>query len=176
MEEGMLGEIRMFAGNFAPLNWEFCYGQTLQITGNEALYSLLGTAYGGNGTTTFGLPDLRSRSPKGAYNGPVPGLTSLYIGQMSGTEQIYVDVDNLPSHTHPLMGTNDGGNTSSPSNAIAADTSGLDREYNNDPTGLTEMSPLAIGDTGNNDPIHYLTPALGINFIICVDGYYPQRH
>ncbi|MEN9798594.1 MAG: hypothetical protein RL653_2290, partial [Pseudomonadota bacterium] len=95
-----LGEIKLFAGNFAPTGWAFCHGQLLPIAQNSALFSLLGTTYGGNGQTTFALPDLRGRIPVGFGQGP--GLTNRNLGDMSGVESVTLQVSNLPQHAHPF--------------------------------------------------------------------------
>src|SRR3978361_2054148 len=106
MSAPFIGEIKMFAGNFAPRNYAFCSGQLLSIAQNTALFSILGTTYGGNGQTTFGLPDMRSRSP--LHWGQGPGLSSVSLGEVSGTESVTLTSGQLPVHTHALLAsTND---------------------------------------------------------------------
>src|SRR6188508_951854 len=101
--EGMIGEVRMFAGNFAPKNWAFCQAQVIAIASNTALFSILGTTYGGNGTTTFGLPDLRGRVCIGPGQGP--GLSNYALGEMAGTQNVTLMINEIPAHTHAANGT-----------------------------------------------------------------------
>ena len=170
-QNAYLGEIRMFAGNFAPTGWQFCNGQLLSIAQNTALFSLLGTTYGGNGITTFGLPDLRGRVP--VHFGLGPGLTDVALGQVRGTENTSILVSNLPAHTHSISANTSAGTTSVPTNAINADTSTLDKEYTTNAANTT-MSPT--GSTGDSQPINNMQPYLGINFIIATQGIFPSRN
>lgn len=126
----MLGEVRIFAGNFAPRGWAFCAGQLLAISQNSALFSLLGTTYGGDGRTTFGLPDLRGRAPIGVGQGP--GLTNRLWGQRSGGETHTMNITELPTHTHAAVFQSTGG---------AQGTA----------VGTTTVTPIAVGDAGNTE-------------------------
>jgi microcystin-dependent protein len=171
-QEGFIGEVRMFAGTFAPKNWAFCEGQILSIASNSALFSLLGTTYGGNGTTTFALPDLRGRVPIHAAQGP--GLGFYTLGEKGGTETNTLTVAQLPAHNHSVFGVASVGNQNSPSGNLPADTKLLDKEYSNG-TASTSMNPAMIGQTGGNQPVNNIQPYLGINFIICLYGVYPAR-
>ncbi|RED23663.1 microcystin-dependent protein [Flavobacterium cutihirudinis] len=170
----ILGQITIFAGNFAPRGWALCNGQLLSIQQNTALFSILGTTYGGDGRTTFGLPDLRNRVPVGqgvAQNGETKEL-----GEVGGSTSTTILISNMPAHSHQLVGTTLAGNTNVPQNALHADTSVLDKEYTTDTSGAkVNMSPLAIGITGGSQPINIQQPYLGVNYIIATEGVFPQR-
>jgi len=155
-----LAEIRLFAGNFAPLGWAFCHGQLMSIAENSALFSLLGTTYGGNGQTTFALPDLRSRVPISMGQGY--GLTSHDLGEQSGTETVQLQVSQLPSHSHPIPKTTTTG-TDASSNTFAVGTA----------VGTAQTS--SSGNFGGTTPHSNMQPYAGLNYIICVEGYYPSR-
>jgi microcystin-dependent protein len=163
-QDPYVGEIRMFAGNFAPLGWEFCNGQIISIFQNTALFSLLGTTYGGNGTTTFALPDLRNRVPVGFGN-------NYFLGQTGGESTTTLTVSNLPAHSHTIAASTDTGTTNVPTAAVSGNTSTMDKEYA--ATANTAMSPTGI--TGNGLPINNMQPYIGINFIIATQGIYPPR-
>jgi microcystin-dependent protein len=181
MAEPFLGQIMMFGGNFAPRGWQFCAGQLLSISQNAALFSLLGTTYGGNGTTTFALPDLRGRFPLGMGNGP--GLSPVVEGQIGGTESVSILTSNMPSHSHSLNGSASAGTQSSPvGGAIAAINTGSVKTpattalgfVNTAPTG--PMQVQSIGQTGNNIPMATMPPYLGVNYIIALEGIFPSRN
>ena len=180
--EGTLAEIRMFAGNFAPRGWQLCQGQLLSIAQWTAVFALVGTTYGGDGQTTFGIPDFRSRFAVGTGQGP--GLSSYTLGQMAGTESNALTVANLAAHNHPLTGSvspqanNDGtGATSDPSGRRLAATG--TNIFTGATTDLVNMaadaSTLAVGNTGSNQPVNNLAPYLSVEFIMCVEGIFPSR-
>lgn len=180
--EGTIAEIRMFAGNFAPRNWELCNNQLLQISQNTALFSLLGTTYGGNGQTTFALPDFRGRVPVGTGQGP--GLPVYLLGQLGGTASVTLTAATMPIHNHPLTGTvnvqvnNDtAGATDDATNKRFAATGA---NFTPVATDLVNMagaaSSLAIGNTGGGQPFSIMPPYEGMNFIICLFGVYPSRN
>ena len=168
-----LGTIKAFGFNFNPRGWALCQGQQMSIAQNTALFSLLGTYYGGNGQTTFALPDLRGRMPIGQGQGP--GLSSYQIGQTGGTENTTLSTNNLPSHSHALNAYSDQGNVGSPANALLASTGELDPEYRASGTGVT-MAAGAIGLTGGQQPFNNLQPYLVINYSICTSGLFPSRN
>ena len=180
----MLAEIRMFAGNFAPRSWMFCQGQILSIAQNTALFSLLGTTYGGNGQTTFALPDFRSRSPVGTGQGP--GLSPISLGEVSGAESATLVITNMPAHTHALTPvgvslpcSTGAGNSDDPSGSVLAVSSGGDEQYA--AAGNATMAPLTVtqptvGIAGGSQPFSIRDPYLGMNFIIAVEGIYPSRN
>ena len=172
MSEPFVGEIRMFAGNFAPRGWALCDGQLLAVSQNDALFSLLGTIYGGDGRTTFALPDLRGRIPIHAGSGP--GLTLRRIGAKGGMENVTVTANQLPSHTHPLQGTDDLGNTPSPSGNVPARSTSVDAYIGAAPS--TNLSTSAVTSVGGSQSHVNLQPFLCINFIVALFGIYPSRH
>jgi len=172
--EPFIGEVIMFAGNFAPRSWAFCDGQLLPIASNQALFSILGTTYGGDGRTTFGLPDLRGRVPAGPRSGP--GLQTIAPGEKIGTNTNTLTVNELPSHNHPLNanGTASGRSTvASPANNFSAQNSDASGNYATTADGT--MNAQAIGATGGNRPVNNMQPTIGINYIICTEGIYPSR-
>jgi microcystin-dependent protein len=179
--EGTLATISLFAGNFAPKSWNYCAGQLVAISSNTALFSLLGTTYGGDGKVTFGLPDLRSRTAIGAGNGQ--GLTSFVIGEMTGTENNTLLYSNLPLHNHtpvltvqlPVNG--DSANTDTPENNYPAIAT--DNIYTNAPDGNFTgalHTVASIGISGQNTAMNNLQPYLGMNYIICMYGVFPYRN
>ena len=164
-----LGEIRIFAGNFAPRNWAFCNGQVLSIAQNTALFSLLGTTYGGNGQTTFGLPDLRGRLPVH------PGSTVIQ-GEVSGLEQVTLTAIELPDHSHALAASSSPANVGVPAGNRVADTSASGQPiYTSGPATVT-MSPAAIEPAGLSLPHENRMPYLAMSHIICVAGIFPSRN
>ena len=168
--DGYIGEIRMFAGNFAPQDWAFCQGQTIAISENQSLYSIIGTVYGGNGTTTFALPDLRGRAP--IQQGRGPGLSEYQLGQRAGFEETTLLPANLPAHTHDVKCASGAGTVDSPVDAYAADEGHPTfKLYNQTPNATMG----ATTSTGSSYPISIIQPSLGINYIICTNGLYPSR-
>lgn len=181
MSEPFVGEIRMVGFNFAPNGWALCQGQLLPISTNAALFSLLGTTYGGNGTSTFGLPDLRGRAPVGMGLGP--GLTDIVQGEMAGTETVTLLATNMPMHTHPTS-VQVAGTATSPVNAPSATNSVLGASgvgQGNATIWSTEMAnPIALsgvqgGAAGGSQPFGNRNPYLGTNFIIALNGIFPSR-
>ena len=184
----LMGQITLFAGNFAPRNWAFCDGQLLAISQNSALFSILGTTYGGDGRTTFALPDLRGRAPIHAGTGP--GLTPRNLGSRSGIEENVLNVNQLPSHNH--LATNDlkvsSGNATqqiaTAGSSIATPGSpggrGFDATYGFNQTtpdvSLNSGGPITTGNTGSNLPINNMQPYLTINYIIALQGIFPSRN
>lgn len=171
--EVFLGEIRMFAGNFAPTGWAFCQGQLLPIAQNQALFALLGTTYGGDGRTTFALPDLRGRVPVGFGQGP--GLSYKDLGQQFGTETVTLTTAQMPAHSHTVNAVTSEGNQNLPTNSLPANTKTLDKEYS-DAASNTTMKSGMIGITGSSQPVNISQPSLGVNFIIALQGIFPSRN
>lgn len=172
MAEPFVGEIRMFAGNFAPRGWAFCDGQLLAISQNDALFSLLGTIYGGDGQSTFALPDLRGRLPVHAGTGS--GLSPRQLGQRSGAESVTLTANEMPAHVHPSATTAPAG---------AGDPGGR-RVGNTGDTAIfaagaaapdVAMSAATGGNTGGSQPHSNLMPFLCVSFIIALFGIYPSR-
>lgn len=180
--DGYIAEVKMFAGNFAPRNWAFCQGQIMSIAQNTALFSLLGTTYGGNGQTTFGLPDFRGRVAVGTGQGP--GLPVVQLGEMAGTNSTTLLVTNMPAHNHPITGTatlkgnNDAANSSDPTGRYLA----ASNIYTNQNGDLANMNAGAVslslssGPTGGNQPFSIMQPYLGMNYVICLTGIFPSRN
>jgi len=174
MSEPFLAEIRIFAGNFAPRSWAFCDGQLLPIANNTALFSLIGTIYGGDGRTTTALPNLQGRVPM--HPGHGPGLTSRRLGQMVGVERITLNEAQIPSHTHTARGTSGSGNISEPTNASSIASAGADRLYSTEITSnLVDMAFESMSTTGGSQPHDNMQPYLTLNFIIALQGLYPSR-
>lgn len=170
MSDPFIGQIIMFAGNFAPRGWAFCDGQLLPIASNTALFSLLGTTYGGDGRTTFALPDLRSRAPM--HPGHGSGLTPRTLGQRSGTETVTLTASQLPTHTHQMNAVNTAGNSDVPDNNSLAQAG-----YQTDSTtNLVDMHAVAITNTGGGQGHDNMAPSLGISFIIALTGLFPSRN
>lgn len=163
-QDPYIGEIRMFAGTFAPSGWAFCQGQTMQISSNPALFALLGTTYGGNGVTTFALPDLRDRVPVGFSN-------TISLGSTGGQSTTALTVSNLPAHNHSILASTAVGTTNIPSNAVMANSSTLDKEF----AGVSDTSMTPTGTTGSGVPINNMQPFIGINFIIALQGIFPPQ-
>ncbi|MFC1997300.1 phage tail protein [Chloroflexota bacterium] len=172
MSEPFVGEIRMFAGNFAPRGWAYCDGQLLAVSQNDALFSLLGTIYAGDGRTTFGLPDMRGRIPIHAGDGP--GLSSRRLGSKGGQEKVTLTVNQLPSHTHGLNATPDGGTDANPDGNYLASSTVLEPFAQETPD--TSLAANAITNVGGSRSHSNLMPYLCIHFIIALFGIYPSRH
>jgi len=172
MSEPFVGEIRMFAGNFAPRGWAFCDGQLLAVSQNDALFSLLGTIYGGDGRTTFGLPDMRGRIPIHAGSGP--GLSPRRLGAKAGAESVTLTVNQLPSHTHPLKATTAVGTSNNPSGNMLCESPSVDWYFETDPT--ENLSSTAVSSVGGSRKHTNFQPFLCIHYIIALFGIYPSRH
>jgi microcystin-dependent protein len=172
MLDPFLGQIVMFAGNFAPTGWALCQGQVLPIAQNTALFSLLGTAYGGDGVNTFALPDLRGRLP--IHMGQGPGLTPRQAGDAGGQEAVTLTVQQLPTHTHAVICGAGAANSVSPAGSFwATDPGGNTAPYSN--TAGAQMASGAIGSAGGNQPHDNVQPFLVINYIIALSGIYTPR-
>ncbi|AWG21283.1 phage tail protein [Flavobacterium faecale] len=163
----------MFAGNFAPRGWAFCDGQLLAISQNTALFSIIGTTYGGDGRTTFALPDLRGRVPMHPGNGP--GLSGRSLGQSGGTETNTLNISQMPSHSHTVNAVSTDGNTNDPTNALPANTKVLDKEYSTAATDAVIMKSTMISPAGGNSSINNIQPYRTVNFIIALQGIFPSR-
>jgi microcystin-dependent protein len=171
-QDQYVGEIRMFAGNFAPSGWALCDGSIISIAQNTALFSLLGTYYGGNGSNTFGLPDLRGRSPISSGYGA--GLSNYSLGEAGGSESVTLMISQLPSHSHTVNAVSTVGNQENPLGNSPADTKVLDKEYS-DGTSNSTMNIQMIAPSGGNQPFSIRPPYLAVNFIIALEGIYPSR-
>ena len=172
MSEQFLGEIRMFGFNFPPTGWALCNGQFLSISQNTALFSLLGTFYGGNGTTNFALPDLRSRVP--LHQGTGPGLSGYVLGQSGGTEAVTLNVQQMPAHNHPVNTTRNPAQFTEPQNRLLAPSS-QNAYRDTAETGIV-MAAKMIADAGGSQPHDNIQPYLTVNFCIALVGIYPSRN
>lgn len=169
--EPFIGEISWFAGNFAPRGWAFCDGQLLPISSNTALFSLLGTTYGGDGKTTFALPDMRGRVA--IHRGQGPGLSNRSLGEKSGDESTTLTVNQMPAHTHALHASNSAATSASPSGAVPANTG---RANNYDSAVNTDMNPSSIAATGGGQAHNNMQPYNTLSCIIALQGLYPSRN
>lgn len=165
MAQPYVGEIRIFAGNFPPIGWMFCDGQLLPISENETLFNLIGTTYGGDGQSTFALPDLRSRIPIHQGNGVI-------LAETGGAEAITLTVNQIPAHSHPLIVSTAIANDRNPTNNVLAQASTFDPYQSEVPNG--SMAAASIGATGGSQPHANLQPFLCVNFIISLFGIFPS--
>ncbi len=176
--EGYIGQIIWFAGNFAPKYWAFCNGQTISIQSNAALFSILGTTYGGNGTSTFQLPDLRGRIAVGTGNGA--GLTPVTLGEVAGTEGATLTTQQMPAHNHLLHAkvavSSGAGNTDEANGNVLAQTTANNFAPGNQANSNLSGVTITMSPTGNGVPMPLVTPFVGINAIICMYGIYPSRN
>ena len=168
MAQPYVGEIRMFAGNFAPAGWMFCDGQLLPISENEVLFQLIGTTYGGDGQETFALPNLQSRVP--IHQGTGPGLTNHTLGEAAGVEEVTLSIQQIPNHGHPPLGSNSGASLQTPGGNVFAQ--GISNPYSF--VSPINMSPQCITPVGGSQPHTNLQPYLCINFIISLFGLFPS--
>jgi microcystin-dependent protein len=172
-----IGEIRLFAGNFAPKDWALCNGQLMAITQNSALFALLGTTYGGDGKTTFALPDLRGRVPINFGTGA--GLTPRTLGEVAGSPYVTLLENQIPAHTHQPMAVAVQGASQNPSGNIWAEAVPSGRGGQQAPlyapTPNATMSPMAVAQAGGSQPHNNMQPYVGLNYIIALTGIFPPR-
>jgi microcystin-dependent protein len=174
MSEPFIAEVRIFAGNFAPRSWAFCDGQLLPIANNTALFSLIGTTYGGDGRTTTALPNLQGRAPM--HPGRGPGLTSRRLGEKVGTETVTLNETQIPSHAHTLRVHGGGSTPVGPSATTSlANSRGINAWQTNTTANLVDMAPGSIGNVGGGQAHSNVQPFLTLNFIIALQGLYPSR-
>ncbi|MBI3286277.1 MAG: phage tail protein [Burkholderiales bacterium] len=177
MADPFLGEIRLFAGNYAPVGWLLCAGQTVSISQYEALYALLGTTYGGNGTTSFGLPNLSEKLAIGQGSGP--GLTSRVLGQTCGAAAVTLTPTQLPLHTHVIQASTDVASTITPGATLSLGAVSPPSKFydNGEATAAATkaFSSLAFSTEGGNVPHDNLMPSLSLSYIIATAGIFPQQ-
>ena len=164
MSDPYVGEIKMFGGNFAPVGWMFCDGSPLQISQYDVLFNLIGTTYGGDGQTTFNLPDLRGRLP-------IHKSGSFPIGMSSGVETVTLNTNQMPAHPHAMMASKDVANAPNPRDTVLAVSPQLSAFLDVDPT--VAMSPQFLGGAGSSQPHNNMQPYLCVSFIISLYGIYP---
>jgi len=178
MSEPFIAEVRMWGCDFAPRGWAFCEGQLLPIVDNTALFSLIGTLYGGDGRVTMGLPNLTDRAPM--QQGLGPGLSSRPIGQTGGADQVALTETEMPAHDHIVRGVAEGGSSATPTNELYMGQDQSSRSENisylsTDTTMNTSLAAEAIGSTGSGQAHENQQPFLGVNFCIALQGIYPSR-
>ncbi len=168
MAQPYVGEIRMFAGNFAPAGWMFCSGQLLPISENETLFQLIGTTYGGDGQSTFGLPDLRGRLPVHQGSGFV-------LAQTGGAEEITLTVNQIASHSHPMLASANTATQASPAGNLIAESANVQLYASGaDFPPTVNMNPAAVSSVGGSQPHSNIAPFLCVNFIISLFGIFPS--
>jgi microcystin-dependent protein len=183
LSNGTIGQICLFAGNFAPAGWAFCQGQLLPISQYSALFSILGTTYGGDGRTTFALPDLRGRAPIGVGQGP--GLSNRQLGRKSGSENNTLNLNQIPSHSHTITNTvsakcsDQMGTSSSPQDGIPARNAGDIPHYATSGNQTMALDAVTVNSSaasaGGGQSVNNMQPWLAINYIICMSGEYPSQ-
>jgi microcystin-dependent protein len=165
MSDPYIGEIRMFGGNFAPAGWAFCQGQLVPISEYDTLFNLIGTTYGGDGQSTFGLPNLQGRVP--VHTGP-----GMVLGQMAGSESVTLTTQQLPVHTHPMAASSDAANVITGANGVLAASVSLAAYFASPPDAA--LNAASVLPVGGNQPHENMQPYLAINFIISLFGIYPN--
>ncbi len=174
MSEPFIAEIRIFAGNFAPRSWAFCDGQLLPVAQNTALFSLIGTTYGGDGRTTTALPNLQGRAPM--HPGRGPGLTARRLGEKVGVDTVTLSEAQIPSHTHTARVDNNNSNVTTPSNQSSMSRSAAGFAWHTDTSSnLVDLSSATLATTGGSQAHTNVQPYLTLNFIIALQGLYPSR-
>ena len=179
--DGYIGEIRIFGGNYAPKNWAFCHGQTVKISDYTTLFAVIGTLYGGDGRTTLALPDFRSRTPFCVGTGP--GLRPYVIGQRGGVEEVQLNTTEIPSHSHNAIAEikipcNKGnGSVDTPVNSFQAVDTGRPKEFSDtsDSYMASFDNDVTVDKSGGNQPHYNIPPYIGMHYIICLEGLYPER-
>jgi len=165
----ILGEIRMFAGNFAPAGWHFCDGTPLPISEHDALFTLIGTTYGGDGQETFALPNLQSRVP--IHRGTGPGGITYQIGEAAGVEQVTLTIQQIPNHTHAVIVSGDPTNQTSPTNNLVGQSATVDMYIEDTP--LVSLGAGVVAPVGGSQPHDNMQPFIVINYIIALFGDFP---
>jgi microcystin-dependent protein len=173
MSDPYVGEIRIFGFNFQPAGWAFCNGQLLPIAPNTALFSLLGTTYGGDGKTSFGLPDLQGRAPM--HPGQAPGLSNYVTGEVGGSETVTLLTSEVPGHTHVLMASNQPGEDAAPAGEALGRSVGASLYQTDAAQNLVAMAPDAVAPAGGDQPHNNLMPYVTLSFCIALQGVFPPR-
>jgi microcystin-dependent protein len=173
MSDPYIGEIRMFGGNFPPVGWAFCNGQLMAISENDALFTLIGTTYGGDGQSTFGLPNLQGRIP--LHMGTNPGTGTTYtIGELAGVENVTLNTNQIPIHNHPFIVSAANGDTPNPGNAYVGSSTNVPTYVPQNPTAALAGTTLAA--TGGSQPHDNMMPFLAVSFIISLFGIFPTQN
>ena len=176
MSNPYVGEIRLLGFNFAPMGWIPCDGRLLAIAQYDVLFALIGTIYGGDGVTTFAVPDLRGRIP--VHQGQGPGLSTYVLGQKAGTETVTLTMNQIPSHTHQMVATTAAANTGTPGSAVLPGTVSNQTMYVTDTSGGTPftMAPQSMTTAGGSQPHENCMPTLTVNYAISAFGIFPSRN
>jgi microcystin-dependent protein len=178
MSNPYMGEVRMFGGNFAPRGWALCNGALLGISQYSALFSLLGTTYGGDGVTNFALPDLRGRLP--IHQGTGIGLSARTMGEIGGAETVTLSTTQMPQHNHPLNASTSPGSLAGPANAVPATPTGGATPFLYAVPGTSQLNPVALAPniqpTGGSQPHSNMMPSLCVTIIISLEGVFPSRN
>ncbi|WHU04198.1 MULTISPECIES: phage tail protein [unclassified Sphingomonas] len=172
MAQPYVGELRIFAGNFAPAGWMFCEGQLIPISENETLFNLIGTTYGGDGQSTFALPDLRGRLA--IHQGTGSSGTNYTLAETGGAEEVTLSINQIPAHSHPLLGASGNGTQANPKNNVLA-SSTLVKLYSGEAAD-TAMSATSITSIGGSQPHTNFQPYLCLNYIISLFGIFPSQN
>ncbi|MDH4393108.1 MAG: tail fiber protein [Aquabacterium sp.] len=172
MSQPFVGEVRLFAGNFAPAGWSFCDGSLYAISEAEALFALIGTTYGGDGQSTFAMPDLRGRVP--VHQGTGNGLSTRTMGEPGGTETVALTTQQMPAHTHALRASSAAATGSAPGGAVLADTGAVNSYGSGTPSQA--MAAGALAAQGGNQPHENMAPFLTVSYIISLFGIFPQQN
>ncbi|HEX8353035.1 MAG TPA: tail fiber protein [Pyrinomonadaceae bacterium] len=173
MSDQFLAEIRIFPFNFPPTGWAFCNGQLMPLSQNTALFALLGTYYGGDGKSTFALPDLKGTTPM--QTGQGQGLSQRFLGEMSGSETITLLISEIPFHTHSVQTAATLANVNAPSDQVVLGRSNGGNAYQTNIASFATMAPQALAPTGGSLPHNNMQPYLTLNFCIALQGIFPQR-
>jgi microcystin-dependent protein len=176
MSQPFVGEIRMFGGSFAPVSWALCNGQLMNISDNTTLYTLIGTTYGGDGTTTFALPNLQSRIP--IHMGQGSGLSNYVLGQPGGTENVSITTSTMPQHNHTVVATVNTASTNLPTGAILAQPAAVTGTvlYDTVAAQTPTLAANTITAQGGNQPHNNIMPIVAVTFIIALFGIFPSQN
>jgi microcystin-dependent protein len=176
MGQPYVGEIRMFAGNFAPAGWAFCNGQTMAISQNQVLFALLGTTFGGDGVQTYNLPDMQGRVP--VHFGQGPGLSNVNVGDRSGVETVTLTANQVPSHNHPWTAMGAAGSADKEKLPGGYLANGPLPVYDNaaTPATTTQLNPSMTAPVGGNQPHSNMGPYVCVNFIVALQGIFPSQN
>ena len=173
MSDAFLGEIRMFAGNYAPVNWVLCNGQLLSISQYSPLFTVLGTTYGGDGVNTFAVPDMRGRLP--VQFGQGPGLTARTLGANGGSETVVLSTTQMPAHGHTMQASTNPASATDPNGNVLATVTGTFYELATAANNLKNMSAQTVGAVGGGAGHNNMMPTLAVNFIMCTAGVFPPQ-
>lgn len=175
-QQVFMGQIKVFAGNFAPAGWMFCDGSLLPISEYEALFTILGTTYGGDGQSTFALPDFRGRIVTGANNSTGLGLSNVQLGQLYGSETNTMNINQMPMHNHGIACVSTAGTSNLPTGNLFANAGVLDKEFANTASNTTMKATMVNPSNGGNQPFNNMQPTTGLNYIIALYGVYPTQN